>query len=431
MKKARIFSVIILIIAIFLGWYSVQGGFRLGLDLAGGTHLSYKADTSELDPVQVTEAMDALRDLIETRTNLFGVGEPVVQVEKGGFLSDTKEDRLIVELPGVTDIEEAINIIGKTPDLEFRLVPPDLSLESGETLAYEDTIPTGLTGKFLEPNGSSLQFEQGNVGGASGVYILVRFNEEGGNLFSEITGANIGRQLAIYLDGNLESAPVIQDKIDGGVASITGSFTLDEAKSLVRDLNFGALPIPIELIGTQSIGPSLGVEVLESGKTAGLIGITIVILFLIFWYRLPGVMASISLVIYVILMLAIFKSLSITLTAAGIAGFIMSIGMAVDANILIFERMKEELIAGRNLEDAIKEGFSRAWLSIRDANISSIITAVVLFYLSTSLVKGFALVFGVGVLVSMITAISISRTMLLAISHVQNKSLYKIGFGKN
>jgi len=438
MQKARIVSGIIIVIALLAGFFvfspnSLGTGtnFKLGLDLAGGTHLSYKADVSDVNEGSVDEAMTALRDLIETRTNIFGVGEPIVQVEKAGRFSGREEYRLIVELPGVTDIKEAVNIIGKTPSLEFRLVPEDLSIDS--IVTYDSTINTGLTGRLLKPGGARLQFAQGAVGGSAGggVFVIVEFNEEGARLFGEITRENIGRQLAIFLDGNLESAPVIQEEIDNGTASISGNFAPEEGRELVRDLNLGALPVPIELIGTQSIGPTLGTEILEAGKRAGIFGLALVILFLIFWYKLPGVIASLSLIIYIILMLSVFKLLSITLTAAGIAGFILSIGMAVDANVLIFERIKEELRGERSLEDSIRDGFSRAWLSIRDSNLSSIITAVVLFYLSTSLVKGFALVFGVGVIFSMLTAISVSRTFLLSVANNRNIKLFKVGFGKN
>lgn len=437
MKKSRIASIVIVVIAALAGLFvfstsslGTNADFKLGLDLAGGTHLSYKADTSEVDSGAIDEAMSALRDLIETRVNAFGVGEPVVQVERSSLLSGGRENRLIVELPGVTDIEEAVNIIGKTPELEFRLVPQDLA--GGTPITFDNTIFTGLTGRFLKSNGARLQFDQAGArsqtGGTGGVYIIVQFNEAGTSLFSDITSENVGRQLAIFLDGRLESAPVIQEEITGGTASISGSFTPEEGRTLVRDLNLGALPVPIELIGTQSVGPILGTEILNAGKKAGMIGLLIVITFLMLWYKLPGLIASIALAIYVILMLTMFKLLPITLTAAGIAGFILSIGMAVDANVLIFERIKEELASGRVLEDSIRDGFSRAWLSIRDSNLSSIITAVVLFYLSTSLIKGFALVFGIGVILSMLTAISISRTLLISIASERNRKLFKVGF---
>ena len=222
--------------------------------------------------------------------------------------------------------------------------------------------------------------------------------------------------LAILLDGQVISSPTIQDAITDGQAVITGTFTADQAKSLVRNLNYGALPVPITLVSTQTVGATLGQNAKDAGVKAGLVGFALIVAFLILWYRLPGLIASISLCMYVILSLAVFKLIPVTLTAAGIAGFILSIGMAVDANILIFERMKEELKRGKSVSDALHEGFTRAWLSIRDSNISSIITAIVLFWLGTSAIQGFALTLGLGVLISMFTAISVSRTFLFAIA---------------
>jgi len=244
-------------------------------------------------------------------------------------------------------------------------------------------------------------------------------------LFAKITTENKGKVLAIFLDGQIISSPVINDAITDGKAIISGNFTADEAKSLVRDLNYGALPVPIELISTQTIGASLGEDAKTNGVKAGVVGMSLVTAFLILWYRLPGLVASISLLAYVILSLAAFKVMSVTFTAAGIAGFILSIGMAVDANVLIFERLKEELKKGKSVHDSLHEGFSRAWLSIRDSNISSIITSIILFWLGTSAIKGFALTLGIGVLISMFTAITVSRTFLFAIAPNKDKSVSK------
>jgi protein-export membrane protein SecD len=256
-----------------------------------------------------------------------------------------------------------------------------------------------------------LQFDQ--VSGQP--IVALQFNSEGEELFAQITRENVGEVLGIFLDGAPISLPVINEEIRGGEAVISGGFSVEEARNLVRDLRFGALPVPIELVGTQTIGPTLGARALEAGVQAGLVGFSLVVIFLIIWYRLPGLLASIALVIYIIINLAIFKLVPVTLSAAGLAGFILSIGMAVDANILIFERLKEELLSGRGLLDSIEEGFKRAWLSIRDGNISTILTAVILFYTTTSLVRGFALTLGIGVLVSIFTAITITRTFLLAV----------------
>ena len=245
--------------------------------------------------------------------------------------------------------------------------------------------------------------------------VQINFNSQGAALFSQITGDNVGHELAIFLDGQLISAPVIKQKIDGGTAVISGNFTADTAKSLADNLNLGALPVPITLVSTQTIGPTLGEQATHAGVVAGIIGFIALSIFLILWYRLPGVVAVVSLVIYSILMLTFFKLIPVVLTAAGLAGFILSVGLAVDANILIAERMKEELASGKKADAAIREGFSRAWLAIRDSNIAHLIASVILFWLGTSIIKGFALVFGLGVLVSMFSAITISRTFLLAL----------------
>ena len=259
--------------------------------------------------------------------------------------------------------------------------------------------------------------------------MLLAFNNEGKEMFAQITKENLGKTIAIYLDGVAITAPVVRDEIKDGKAEISGGFTAEEAKTLVRDLNYGALPVPIELISTQSIGASLGENVLNRGIMAGVYGLILVALFLIFWYRLPGILAVLSLVFYVVIMLALFKVIPVTLTSAGIAGFILSVGMAVDANVLVFERIKEELNSGRDIENAVQEGFSRAWLSIRDSNISSIITAIILFWFGTSLVEGFALTFGIGVLISMFTALTVTRTFLLAIAPKKEGKFCKFIFG--
>ena len=419
----------------FFDYYSEKPGarfpFRLGLDLSGGTHLVYRADVSGVQAGEVRESMDALRDVIERRVNLFGVAEPVVQVETtAGVISENKENRLIVELPGVTDVNRAIAMIGQTPLLEFRIERPE-SPEKEKVLkelrAFEEAlragngaipenipdtdalfVPTELTGRFLKK--AILGFD--SISGAPRVNL--EFNEEGEALFARITREHTGKILAIYLDGAPISEPVIQEEIRGGKAEITGTFTPEEAKQLVGRLNSGALPVPIELLGSQTIGASLGDEAKTKGIQAGVLGFSLVALFMVLWYRLPGLVSVAALGIYVAAMLALFKLIPVTLTAAGIAGFILSIGMAVDANVLIFERTKEELRRGRELKDAVRDGFSRAWFSIRDSNISSILTAVILFWFGTSLIEGFALVFALGVFISMLTAITITRSLLFA-----------------
>ena len=250
------------------------------------------------------------------------------------------------------------------------------------------------------------------------------FNSDGRKLFSQITKEHVGDYVGIFLDDRIIQAPVVREEIPNGQAVISGGFTLEEAQTLVRNLNFGALPVPIKLISTKTIGPTLGAEAVRGGLEAGIISFIVISVFLLIWYRLPGLVAVIALGVYSAIMLALFKLVPVTLTAAGIAGFIITIGMAVDANILIFERMKEELARGRSIWDAMHEGFARAWLSIRDSNISSIITGIILYkFGSTSIVTGFALVFVIGVLVSMFTAITASRIMLYAISPSKDSKL--------
>src|SRR3989344_5744139 len=382
MWKYRLWALVILLLGGLLGWYvyhsQVTGSrpFRLGLDLSGGTQLIYKADLNAIAGGDVNESMNALRDTIERRVNIFGVAEPLVQTEKGGTLAGEAQQRLIVELPGVTDTEKAIAMIGATPTLEFRMLKDGATVpEEGQPIADIDALfePAAVTGKNVER--AELQF--GNGGGlANEATVVLHFNSEGKQIFADLTGKNVGKIFGIFLDGVPISTPVIREAIPDGTAVISGNFTPDSAKELVRNLNYGALPVPIELLTTETVGGTLGGEAVKDGIMAGLWGIGAGALFMVLWYRLPGLVAVIALSLYIIANLAIFKFLPVTLTAAGIAGFILSIGMAVDANILIFERMKEELKAGKNTRDAIRAGFARAWLSIRDANLSSLISAI-------------------------------------------------------
>lgn len=415
-----------------IGWYvyssEISGSrpFRLGLDLSGGTQLVYKADLSEIPPANTNDSMASLRDTIERRVNLFGVAEPIVQTEKGGALAGESQQRLIVELPGVTDTEAAIAMIGQTPSLEFRLLKADAeSPPEGTPLEQIRELfePATVTGKHVD--NAQLQFGNGGGGLSNEAVVVLNFNAEGKQLFADLTRDNIDSPFGIFLDGILISIPVIREAIPDGTAVISGNFTPESARELVRNLNFGALPVPIELLTTETVGGTLGGQAVERGLMAGLGGVAAVIVFMLLWYRLPGFVASLALALYVLLSLAVFKLIPVTLTAAGIAAFILSIGMAVDANVLIFERMKEEMRKGKNAHDSIKDGFARAWLSIRDSNISSIITAIILFWFGTSLVKGFALVFGLGVIISMLTAITVSRTLLLALGVPNEK-----GFGR-
>jgi protein-export membrane protein SecD len=454
MLKARVTAVILLIIGVLIGYFVYTSEvnketsnfpFRYGLDLDGGTRLTYRADVSEVPEGDINDSLSALRQTIERRVNIFGVSEPIVQIEKGGIFSNEENaNRLIVELPGVTEVTDAINAIGETPLLEFRLATEEtaekiiaVDIENGtpEEISqqiYDAYEATGLGGGDLRR--SSVVFGHGQSGVNSPI-VQLEFDSEGADLFEEITKNNIGNTLAIFLDGVPISTPVIQTEIYGGIATITGQFTAEEARELSRNLNFGALPLPIELIETQTIGASLGIDTLDKGIKSLIYAFIIIFIFLISYYKLPGLIASISLLIYVAIMFAVFKLIPVTLTASGVAGFILSLGMAVDANILIFERIKEELKSKKALKDSVIEGFKRAWLPIRDGNLSSIISAAVLFWLSgTSLVKGFALVFGIGVLVSMLTAVVVSRSLLLAFANEKAEGflvkIFKPGFKK-
>lgn len=503
---------------------------HLGLDLQGGSHLVYEANMREVPEADRAESLDGIRDIIERRVNTFGVSEPLVQTNRSGDAY-----RIIVEMPGITDVAAAIQQIGETPLLEFReqgdaaevsisdeqkqaiatsnaeqrkkaedvlartLAPgadfaalanefsedPGNAPKSGEPkggdlgfarrgtfvepfekalfdelktgeitkslvespFGYhiikkegERTVeeegkqilevrglhilfatqsveqlqqqlaqtysPTGLSGKQLER--AQVQFDP-TTGEPS---VALQFDDEGKKLFADITKRNLGKAVAIYLDSAPISIPTVQSEITDGQAVITGSFSLTEAKELAQRLNSGALPVPISLIGQQTIGASLGRGAVERSLVAGLIGFVLIAIFMVVYYRLAGLLAVLALVLYTLVLLAIFKLWPVTLTLAGIAGFILSVGIAVDANILVFERVREELRGGRSLRAAIEEGFRRAWLSIRDSNVSSLITTVILSWFGTSLVKGFALTLAIGILVSMFSAITVTRTLL-------------------
>ena len=444
MTQIRIFALIIFTALIGVGYfvYSSETSFRLGLDLQGGTQLTYDADVAEVPANEVNARMQSLKEVIARRVSsgevagALGVTDPIIQTETAGFGADAHH-RLIVELPGVTDIETAVNMIGQTPELDFRLANPDapasfIDPTSTTTASYFTKTP--LTGRLVER--ADVTFAGGGGGYATNEpIVLLDFNTEGKEIFAKITRENIGRRLGIFLDGHLLSSPVIRDQISGGTAQISGNFTIEEAQALVRDLNFGALPIPIELVNTQSIGASLGEGVVNDGVKAGMAGLMLVALFMIFWYRLPGLVGVVALGGYVSMMLGLFKLLGVTITASGIAGFILSVGMAVDANIIVFERIKEEMRSGKRLVEAIRTGFARAWAPIRDANITSMLTAIVLFYaFGQTFVRGFAVTFFLGVLVSMISAIIITRLFLLALSTDtlgdKYRALFRAGFGK-
>ena len=395
--------------------------FKLGLDLQGGTHLLYQADLNNIAAADQKNALAGLRDVIERRINLFGVREPVVQIEE-------KSQRLIVELAGISDVQEAIKMIGQTPFLEFREPRPEEQTNlilakqkelEGKTYEEAQQVPdwqialedpyfmsTQLTGRYLKK--ADLAFDQTT----NKPQVSIQFNEEGAKLFEELTTKNVGQPLAIYIDNALLSRPVVQEAIKGGQAQITGDFTVEAGRDLARNLNAGALPVPIKLVSQETIGPILGQASLEKSLKAGFIGFALVFVFMILFYRLPGLLASLALAIYVALLLSLFKLIPVTLTLAGIAGLILSVGMAVDANILIFARMREELKQGKSLTLAVEEGFKRAWPSIRDSNANSIIVTLILFGFGVGFVKGFALTLMIGIILSLFSAIFMTRNFL-------------------
>lgn len=495
---------------------------NLGLDLQGGIHLEYKADTSNVDSSKRADALQGAQDVIERRINSFGVGEPLIQTAKSG-----KDDLIIVELPGIKDIEEAKSRIKDTPFLEFKEEAGEANVSEGNggdlgfvkkgmfVSEFDDILFSGKLKngevysqlvetefgwhiiKFIESKGggddlevhsahilfAKQQAEEGvdqqmiddinnqnkakadeilkkalagedfsklanensqdpgnrpqqqyvstglsgkNLKSATVVFanqglsepqVSLKFDSEGTELFAQLTKKNLNKTIAIYLDGQILSAPRVQSEITTGEAVITGDFGLDEAKELARRLNEGALPIPLSLVGQQSVEATLGMESLQKSLIAGIIGLIAVMIFMIIYYRFLGVIASLALVTYTAFMVSIIKLSAyspwqITLTLSGIAGIILSIGMAVDANILIFERTKEEIRRGRGISNAIEEGFRRAWTSIRDGNLSTIITSLILIFFGTGFIKGFAVTLVIGVLVSLFTAIVIVRTTL-------------------
>lgn len=369
--------------------------WRLGLDLVGGSHLVYEVDLSEVQSVDRDSVVNGLRDVIEKRVNLFGISEPQVFISKSG-----NNYRLVVELAGIKDVSEGIKTIGSVPFLTFAEVdnsdPNDLKF-----------IPTNLSGRYV--SGAQIIFDPTT----NKPQVNISFNEEGAKIFEELTLKNLQKPIAIFLDNELIEMPVVQEKISGGKAQITGNFSVTEARQLVERFNAGALPAPIHLVNQQTIGASLGIDSLRKTIWAGLVGALLVGGFMVIYYHFYGLAANLALLIYIVLTLAVYKLFGVTMTLAGIAGFILSIGMAVDANILIFERRKEEIRKeGISNLSAIQEGFRRAWPSIRDSNISTIITSVVLYYFTTGFVKGFALTLLLGVFISMFSAITVTRTIL-------------------
>jgi preprotein translocase subunit SecD len=373
---------------------------RLGLDLIGGLRGEYQVVATDQQAV-TPEILEQTRTIIENRVNATGVSEPVV-VTQG-------TDRISVELPGVEHEADIRSLIGTTGVLEFTPVPlscaPLVVQGQPQPQCLDDTAPL-----FNGTEISAARIGQDSRTGE--IVVNLELKSTGARLFDEYAANHYGDQFAIVLDGVVESAPSINATHFGGQAQISGNFTVDEATNLVTVLKFGSLPLEIREVGFSAVSATLGLNFLKQTILAGVLGIALVFAFMLLYYRVPGIVACVALVAYGFFALAIFELVPVTLTLAGIAAFILSVGMAVDANILIFERTKEELRSGKDLSSSVEAGFNRAWTSIFDANISTLITALILYYFGTSVVKGFALVLGIGVLLSMFTAVVLSRMLL-------------------
>ncbi len=389
-KKLLVEIVIVLAIGIFAGILTFGTKINLGLDLKGGVYVVLEAQKEADSNGNIAEInsddMARLVEVLDRRINGLGVAESRVQLS--GL------DRVIIEIPGVTDTEQAVNMIGKTALLEFKLVG-----QNGEL--YE----TGLTGRDLEK--ADVSFDQ-----LGRPQISFSLNKDGQDLFGEITKNNIGKQLAITLDGEIQSAPTIQSAIPGGQGQITGSYTLEEAKSFATLLNAGALPVKAEILETRSVGATLGTDSIERSAKAAMLAMGLIVLFMIIFYRLPGLIASIALANFGLVAFGILNYFGAVLTLPGIAGLILSLGMAVDANVIIFERIKEELRNGNSMTKSVNAGFGKAFSAIFDSNVTTLIMTTILFTLGTGPVKGFAVTLTIGTLASMYTAIVVTRLLL-------------------
>jgi protein-export membrane protein SecD len=425
MKRNDFFWLLTIIVAIAISVWVVTNPnlpIRLGLDLQGGLQVLLEADVPPEQEV-TPQAMDTARQIIERRVNAIGVTEPLVQTEGSR--------RILVELPGVDDPQEALSLIQETALLEFVDSGPvslpeglcirtslndgpsrcELEAVDGDENAIIEpapTFPTVLTGAGLRQAGVDSD-------GFGQFYVTFALTEEGGQVFGEHTRQNQGQHLTIVLDKQVISSPVISAVIDES-GTITGNFNLEEAQRLATQLRFGSLPIPLRIESTRQIGATLGEQSISASIRAGVIGVIAVLIFMLVYYRLPGVLADTALMIYVLLSFAVFEGLGVTLTLPAITGFLLSTGMAVDANVLVFERIKEELRKGAHLEDAIDTGFSRAWDTIRDSNIATLVICVILWTFGrnfgASAVEGFAVTLAIGVFVSMFTAVLATRTLI-------------------
>lgn len=426
MRKRSDIIWLVVIVLIIAGavWIVTSSRFpvRLGLDLQGGLQVLLEADVPA-DQEVTPDAMDTARQIVDRRVNAIGVTEPLVQVEGNR--------RILVELPGIEDTQEAISLIQETALLEFVdtgefSLPAGLCIRtslnegpsrceqeaadgaSGAVTEEPPTFPTVLTGAGLrEARVGTDQLGQ--------YFVDFTLTDEGGKIFAEHTRANQGKYLTIVLDKQVVSSPTINAVIEDQ-GTISGSFTLEEAQQLATQLQFGSLPVPLRIESTRQIGATLGEQSIDASIRAGAIGVFIVLLFMLIYYRLPGVLADIALIVYVLLSFAVFKGVGVTLTLPAITGFLLSTGMAVDANVLVFERIKEEIRKGAHLEDAIDTGFSRAWNSIRDSNIATLVICFILWTFGrnfgASAVEGFAVTLAIGVFISMFTAVLVTRTLV-------------------
>lgn len=414
-----LFSVIIVVIALavfidlpqsFLGGEKIKAS--LGLDLVGGTELTYQADLSASSDKM--KDLDNLKSVFSQRINQLGVSEPNIQTAGG--------DRIIIELPGIKDIDNAIKKIGDTYELVF-MTEADATVGVQLKDYYDSDYlypgywqKSNLTGKSLVKADATFQDGSQNMVQSSPV-VSIQFDNAGKTKFQELTKNNIDKRIAIVLDNKIVSAPNVNEEISSGEAVITGSKDIKEAQQLAKRLNEGMLPVPTKLIGQQNVGATLGQDSLKQSIVAGLIGLLLISIFMFSYYKFPGLVAIFALIVYSIITLAIYKLIPVTLTLAGIAGFVLSIGMAIDANVLIFERLKEELKSGKELHLSIHDGFRRSWNSIRDSNTSSLITSLILYFATGSgPVRGFALTLMIGILISMFTAITLTRTVLILLA---------------
>ncbi len=418
MEKSILYRVILIVLIVGLAlwsFYPPEKKIRRGLDLKGGMHIVLRVEVEKVPKEDRKNVVDLALKIIRNRVDEFGVSEPVIQRQG--------EDQIIVQLPGIVDTERALKIIGQTAQLEFKLVESDPDLLHQ---ALEGKVPEGYELKYLEENGKRTPILLRKKAVLTGKYLVnaymdfgrfgqpevrLKFNRKGARLFSRITGENVGKLLAIVLDGKVQSAPRIKEKIPSGEAVITGRFTIKEASDLALVLRAGALPAPIKVLSTLTVGPTLGEDAIRKGLRAAVVGGILVVIFMAVYYSFAGIIADIALLLNLIMLMGALAGLNATLTLPGIAGIILTIGMSVDANVLIFERIREELAKKKTIRVALDTGYKRAFLTIADANITTLIAALMLFYFGTGPVKGFAVTLSLGIICSMFTAIVFTKVV--------------------